>query len=570
MKVQIFVIWFSLFSFPFLSVGQTLVIRHANVVQTDAGTVAEDQYILIEDGVIQQTGKDKKWKNKQEIEEWDAKGQFVMPGLIDGHVHYFQSGGLYARPDAIDLQALRPYEEEVQWIKDQAPDLWRRYLAAGITQTCDVGGPMTNFELREQATKTVAPELFVTGPLISSYQPEAFQIDDPPIILCESPEEARELVRKQVPLKPDFIKIWYIVFRNQSPEEHYDMIQAAIEESHKHGIPVAVHATQLETARLAVKAGCDMLVHSVDDQAVDDAFVQLLLENEVSYIPTLMVSRQYSEVFSQNLDISDIDLELANPFTLGSLLDLKHIGPDHLPDYIKMTIGRELGEDTELALMQQNLKKLYEAGVNIVTGTDAGNIGTLHASSYFEELEKMQGAGLSPAEILKASTFNGGKMLKRQIGLIAAGYEASLLLLAQNPLEDLAHLRSLNHLLHKGQKIDADSLLPQTPEILAQRQLNAYNLRRLDAFVDCYHPEVKIYNYPGQLQSTGKEAMREGYGPMFENTPNLHCELVNRIVIGKQVVDKEKITGFAPGQYFFAAAIYIIENGLITEVRFMR
>lgn len=570
MKV-ISILFFSLFLALHTSLpAQALLIRHANIVQTDIGKILEDQFVLVRDGKILQVGPDKKWKGKMAVEELDVQGQYLMPGLIDGHVHYFQSGGLYARPDAMDLRSVRPYETEVQWIKEQAPDLFRRYLAAGITTTCDVGGPMTNYDLKEWATTLPAPDLFVTGPLISSYQPEAFQIDDPPIILCQSPEQARELVRQQLSRKPDFIKIWYIVQRGEKPEEHLPMVRAAIEESHAHNIPVAVHATQLETARLAVEAGCDILVHSVDDQPVDDDFVQSLVDKQVSYMPTLMVSRQYSEVFSQQLEITDIDLELANPFTLGSLLDLQHLDPALIPDWMQRMQQSPLGPDNRLATMQANLKVLYDAGVNVVTGTDAGNIGTLHASSYFEEIAKMQGAGLSPAQVLKASTVNGGKMLRRSLGLVAEGYEANLLLLTKNPLEDLSHLRTLQTILHQGRLIQADTLLARDPVVLAQRQLNAYNLRNLEAFVACYHPEVKIYNYPDQLQSTGREAMRTGYGPMFENTPKLHCEVVNRLVIGNQVVDKERLTGFSGRDFFYAAAIYTVENGLITEVRFMR
>jgi imidazolonepropionase-like amidohydrolase len=569
MKV-LFTLLFLVFLLPSSVPAQGLVIRDVNVIQTDKGEVKAGQYVWIENGLIKKTGPDRKWKTQDGTEELNASGQYLMPGLIDGHVHYFQSGGLYTRPDVIDLRQLRSYDTERQWLRDNAEDLFKRYLAAGITHTCDVGGPMSNFELREEAKGKLAPELLVTGPLISSYQPEEFRIDDPPIVLCETAEEARALVRKQLPLQPDFIKIWFIVRRGEKPSDHLEVVKATIEESHAAGIPVAVHATQLETARLAVQNGCDILVHSVDDQLVDEEFTQLLVERGVSYIPTLIVSGKYDQVLTQKLAITEADLALANPFVLGSLMDLRHIDEAEIPGWVKRLQASPSNWQAVVRLKQQNLKTLYEAGVNVVSGTDAGNIGTLHASSYFEELAKMAESGLSPGQVLKASTYNPGRMLERQIGLVSEGYEASLLLLSQNPLEDLKALRSLHTVIHQGQITKTDSLLPTEPVVLAQRQLNAYNLRNLDAFVECYHPEVKIYHYPDQLSSTGREAMRKNYGPMFERTPDLHCELVNRLVIGNQVVDKEKLTGFPGRSFFYAAAIYTVENGLITEVRFMR
>ncbi|MGH8726058.1 MAG: hypothetical protein ACREU1_14480, partial [Burkholderiales bacterium] len=63
----------------------------------------------------------------------DAKGKWILPGLIDAHVHFFQSGGLYTRPDVIDLRRIRPYTKEIAWIKQRLPKTFARYLASGVT-----------------------------------------------------------------------------------------------------------------------------------------------------------------------------------------------------------------------------------------------------------------------------------------------------------------------------------------------------------------------------------------------------------------------------------------------------
>lgn len=549
-----------------------ILIKDVQIVHAEKGKVEGPVSIHISNGVIQKIGKVNENTLPKSTEILEAKGKYLMHGMIDAHVHFFQSGGIYTRPDALDLRKLVPYEEEQNWLREHADDLMKRYTAAGITHLCDVGGPMQNYKTRDQADALEnAPKLFVTGPLISTYQPDAFKLDDPPIVKINTPEEARALVQKQLPFKPDFIKIWYIVGRGQTAESNLPIIEATIDESHKNGIKVAVHATQLNTAKLAVKAGTDILVHSVDDKEVDEEFVQLLLENKVSYIPTLIVSNNYNKAFSKSYPFTEEDFQYANPHTIGDIQDLQHIAEADLPSYIQRLRKMDYVPRKNEALMGRNLKKLWDAGVNVVVGTDAGNIGTLHASSYFEELRAMKRAGLSNAEILQAATVNGGKMMgDEKQGIIAKAHSANLVLLSGNPLEDLSILSSAEKVIVRGKSYVPNELLDNGPEALAQRQLNAYNARDIEAFLACYHPDVKVYSYPDKLMYQGIDKMRPGYSGMFENTPELHCELVNRIVMGNVVIDQENVTGFPNGQVIKAAAIYTVVDGLITEVRFVR
>src|SRR3984893_11229307 len=99
----------------------------------------------------------------------DCKGKFILPGYIDTHVHFFQSGDLFTRPDGVDLTKMRPYADEIAWIKKNLPDTFARYLRSGITSVVDVGGPFWNFEVRKNANSTAkAPRVAVAGPLMSS------------------------------------------------------------------------------------------------------------------------------------------------------------------------------------------------------------------------------------------------------------------------------------------------------------------------------------------------------------------------------------------------------------------
>jgi len=511
----------------------------------------------------------------REAEIIDVTGKYLIPGLVDAHIHLFQSGGIYTRPDAIDLREYRPYEKERQWLRENAADLLKRYLACGITSVVDVGGPVYQYGLRDSMNRL--PEtasVYLTGPLVSTYQPEVYQIDDPPIIKVETKEAARQLVREQLPYNPDFIKIWYIARDEEDARNNYDLVKAAIDEASKNELRVAVHATQLETARLAVKAGADFLVHSVWDEIVDDEFLAALRENEVVYCPTLVVSAGYTHTFLQTFELDPIDFSLSNPHVVGSLFELTEYpeGRDLMQRRLmqKEYIFQQM--DRMDSVMFANIRKLDAAGIPIATGTDAGNIGTLHATSYFDELAAMQKAGLDYWDILLASTLNGARAVgeAENFGSLSAGKRADLVILQKHPLESLAHWQQIDWVMHRGQIIRPDTLLQPTPEDLAQQQLNAYNARNIEAFLAPYAEDVAVYNFPDQLQYRGKEQMRKTYTGLFERSENLYCELVNRIVLGNTVIDRERVTFQKGRPPLEAVAIYKIEAGEIAEVYFIR
>ena len=275
--------------------NKPIVIKDVNLIDVVKGKVVKKATVVIEGTKIKEVFA-RKPKIPTDAQIIEGKGKWLMPGMVDGHIHFFQSGGLYTRPDAIDLRKIWSYEKEKAEIKKRLPDLMKRYLRCGVTTVIDVGGPMTNFEIRKQYSKEAkAPNILVTGPLVSTYLPEAFKIDDPPIIKVNSPEEARKLVQKQLPFKPDFIKIWYIARSPQMAKDNLPIVKATIDEAHKNNLKVTVHATQLNTAILAVKAGADILVHSVDDKGVDKNFIRLLKKKQRYLHPHANCFRQLFE-----------------------------------------------------------------------------------------------------------------------------------------------------------------------------------------------------------------------------------------------------------------------------------
>jgi len=530
----------------------------------------EGSVILIEDHGIVKVGKLGEIKIPKDAQVFNAEGKWIIPGLIDTHVHFFQSGGLYTRPDVIDLREYRPYEEERSWIKEHLPDTFARYLRSGVTSVVDVGGPTWNFRVREAAQETdLAPRVAVAGPLISTYRPEEFAIEDPPIIKVDSVEEAQALVRRQVTWNPDLIKIWFIVFPGQDPKDYLPLIKAIVEESHRHGLRVAVHATELETARTAVKAGADILVHSVDDREVDEEFIQLLKKNHILYTPTLLVSMRYREVLSQQLQLILPEHEMANPYILSMLFDLRELPADIIPQSVLNRI-KNPGPISPNPIALKNLKLLHDAGVTITAGTDAGNIGTPHGPAIFREFELMAKAGLSAQQILKAATVNGAQFMGRQeeLGTVEEGKLADMVILNSNPLSDIRNTSDIYRVVKDGHVYEPAQIIKKTPEDVVQQQVNAYNARNIEAFLATYSPDVKIFAHPDRLRLSGPEQIRKAYRSLFERVPSLHGEIVNRLVLGNFVVDQEKITG-SPKDPWEAVIIYEVRDGLIQRVWFI-
>jgi imidazolonepropionase-like amidohydrolase len=397
----------------------------------------------------------------------DCEGKFILPGYIDTHIHFFQSGDLFTRPDGADLNSVRPYKEEIAWVKSHLNDVFARYLRSGITSVVDVGGPFWNFEVRKIANATPkAPRVAVAGPLISSVSREKLDLGDPPIVKIDTPDQARDFVRKLADQKPDLVKIWYIVDKGYPLENFRPIVRATIEESHAHRIRVAVHATELETARAAVQEGADVLVHSVVDKPVDDAFVKLLKDRNVILCPTLVVFERYGRTFSHQLNLTPEERAWGNPEVIASL-DVTKVPRDKLPDRIKNALAKpeealdRIKKTYEVAL--PNLKKLQDAGVTIAAGTDAGNIGTIHGPALFREFQLMKEAGLTPIQILQCATANAAKLFGGEtgarIGKIDPGNFADLIILRSNPLDDISRASEIDTVIKNGVVYSADSIL---------------------------------------------------------------------------------------------------------------
>jgi len=440
-----------------------IALINGTVIDPGTQKVVPNALVLIEGDRISAVGDQATVGSTDDAQVIDCKGKFILPGYIDTHVHFFQSGDIFTRPDAVDLTSVRPYQDELAWIERNLRDTFGRYIRSGITSVVDVGGPMSNFRLRKLAQSIAkAPRIAVAGPLISSVSRPQLDLGDPPIVKIETPEQGREMVRKLARENPDYVKIWSIVNAENPVEKFRPIVRAVIEESHARKLRVAVHATELEAARVAVEDGADLLVHSVTDKLVDERFVQLLKERGTILTPTLVVFERYGRTFAGKLNLTAEEKAWGNPEVIASL-DVTKLPADKIPERIKTALAKpevvldRIRQTHDIAL--KNLKTLQDAGVTIAAGTDAGNIGTIHGPALFREFQLMKEAGLSPIQILQCATANAAKAFGSdtgaKIGAIAPGNFADLVILKSNPLDDISRASDIDVVIKNGVRFPA-------------------------------------------------------------------------------------------------------------------
>jgi imidazolonepropionase-like amidohydrolase len=438
-------------------VGATVV----HVDRDGAAASAADQVVVIEGNRITRVGPASTTAIPAGATRIDGRGKWVVPGLVDAHVHFFQSGNLYTRPDAADFNAWMPYEREVKRNQARLEATFKVWIASGVTSVADVGGPFWNFSVRDAAGRSpAAPRMAVAGPLISMVDRVKLDLGDPPIIKIASVAESRALVARELAYRPDFIKVWFIHRAGDDLAAQEAIVRAAAEDAHAAGVRLAVHATELVVAKAALRAGADFLVHSVEDVAVDDEFLALARRNKAIYCPTLFVTAGYQLALSNTWKPTEAEQRLADPEILAAMGDLARIPKAMLPERVARAMATP-PKPSLSPIAAANLRRVWEAGIPVAMGTDAGNIGTLHGPSVFREMALMVQAGLTPLQVLRSATVNGAKAmgLERDIGSIEAGKLADLVILDADPLADVANLARIHRVFKDGQAFEPAALL---------------------------------------------------------------------------------------------------------------
>jgi imidazolonepropionase-like amidohydrolase len=228
-----------------------------------------------------------------------------------------------------------------------------------------------------------------------------------------------------------------------------------IERAHALGLPLAAHLFYQEDAKGLLRAGADLVAHSVRDQEVDPELMGLFRETGVCYVPTL--TREVSTfVYGERPPFFD------DPFLMSDV-DESQVLTVSDPDRRESIRNSRAARAYRIALdiAQHNLKRLSEGGVTIAFGTDSGPLGRFQG--YFEhmEVELMRESGLSMEEILLSATGHAAQCLGRDdVGVIEAGRRADFIVLSQDPRTNPEALRAIESVWVGGQRIDGSDRTP--------------------------------------------------------------------------------------------------------------
>jgi imidazolonepropionase-like amidohydrolase len=421
---------------------RAILIVGGTLIDGSGAAPRRNEAILIDNGRIRGIGASIERQAPRDVQRLDATGKWIMPGLIDGHIHLFQSGGIDARPEQLPLPGGKSYTEVVEGIRAHPEAYLRPYLCAGITSVVDVGGPLWEFDLRDKTANDPRwPRIAFTGPILMSggSGPAALKIETGDAFWGLKDEAGiRQQVTELAARHPVVVKV---VLGNAS-DEQVQRLRWVIAAAHASKLRVAVHAQTFAPAVAAVDAGADMLVHSVQDRDIDDRFVSAVVSRNVMVSPTLVVLRNYQEVRARKVEFEPFERTCAPPETVKSF--------DVLPS-IPAGAGRASAEDV-LPVQQRNLKRLADAGAIVYAGSDAGNTRTVHGPSLHRELALMVEAGLTPMQVLVSATRNNARLMGREneLGQIKPGMLADVLLLDADPLADIRNTRRTYKVIRGG------------------------------------------------------------------------------------------------------------------------
>jgi imidazolonepropionase-like amidohydrolase len=390
----------------------------------------------------------------------DVRGAYLIPGLVDAHVHYSQTGWVDGRPDALDVRAELPYEAVVGTLRREPERFHRAWLCSGVTSVFDVGGYPWTYDLA-RATRAAAdaPRVVAAGPLLSAIDHWVNLPAERQFVFMRDDSLVRAGVRAQAAMGAEAVKVWYIDLPDTARARTRPLLELAGAEAARARLPLLVHATELRTAKEALAAGAKVLVHSVETDTIDAAFIELARRNGTIVVPTLTVGEGYADVFLGRSPAARYPLACVDPATRAKLERVLPEGERRAGVAYVQSARRA----QERATMEENLRRLRAAGVPVAMGTDAGNPGTAHGPSVYREMEAMQRAGLPAAEVLASATLVAARAMgiAGEAGSVEAGKRADLVVLDADPLADIANARRVRLVVRNGTLYRRAELVPR-------------------------------------------------------------------------------------------------------------
>jgi imidazolonepropionase-like amidohydrolase/SAM-dependent methyltransferase/pimeloyl-ACP methyl ester carboxylesterase len=404
-------------------------------------------YVAWEGERIVAIGRASDYERRPDDEIVDAAGKWIVPGYVDTHVHLFDSGSLYTSPDDYDLTRFVPHEEERERIESKIEGTLERFLCAGVTTVASLGGPSWELDVAREAS---APRVASAGPFLAGFPVGDLTLwtrDDPVLVPMSSPFAEGTTLSKAG------------INAGTAPAE----LEALVERARAEKRRVVVHAEELEAAKIAVRAGADVLAHTVVDALVDEELLELALERGAVSITGLAHFESYRAVLDERVSLLGIEERCGDPEVIATWDDLAEIPEGERPPLPPSIAWGSSSEGR--AILQENVSRLHRAGIPIAVGTNGGNVGTLQGPSFHRELIALAEAGLPLGDVLVAATRNGALALGEldERGTLQTGKAADVLVLSRSPLETVESFAAVERVFVGGRDVTIRPRVPAEP-----------------------------------------------------------------------------------------------------------
>jgi len=377
----------------------------------------------------------------------NLRGKTVMPAMVNVHVHIGYEG--YTSWGADNYTAANVLDH----LQREA------FYGVGVVQS--VGSSPTDASMQfveDQAAGRFAPAarfVFMPGMAPPNGGPDQVLLKGTQALHAvyevSTPDEARAAVKGMAARNLKHVKIWVDDRRGTYPKMTPEVYDAVIAEAHAHGMKVHAHATTLPDQKAVVRAGVDVLVHTVQNEPLDEEFIALIREKK-PYWTTVIGLGDRTEVCDGDPFVTQ-QLPASLVAKIRATTEPRPLEPGCGPASPNAA-RRE-------ALLKQNVMAMIGAGARLVLGTDAGiSSGYTFGSAEHHEIARWVAFGLSPADAIVAATARPAELLALpESGVLARGARADFVVLDANPLDDIRNTRSIRDVYLDGKKLDRDRLL---------------------------------------------------------------------------------------------------------------